>query len=450
MNNGSDLDCQVNNLSHRENYELLVAILVGDLWWTKPTYDYPATPLTVDGHAMIPVVTGGYDQYATGYMVWLVPIGYKVTLLKGVATLPVIPEALATAQFFHGPAVKTLSFAGYTWTEKHRDFPSDPGQNFWSDATGNVWVDSAGLHLTYKKVGDVWYASEVTIDKSLGRGTYKMQVHGRLDNLDPHLIAAPMFTYEMDNLIAGHRELDFEFAKWLIATDQAQFVSQPIHDYPWGSDPHGVRYSLVQTDEACDLTLILVWGEGWVEFKTYYGKWIDSDPPASSLVRSWVYDGSDVPTPGQEKVHCNFWAVDSNGPADGKDREFVITDFKFSSVIPPKPTPTPTPTPTPVPTPSNLEGRLAPTYIVTTPSIPPGSGQAVSYTYKWTSDTGKQAIHGPKADLSDTLNDQTLVVGETWMVTVTPRAGDVNGSAQTAKVKIVSNQAGVLGWIIYR
>ena len=316
------------------NYLVALYIKVGDGWWTKPSTASPTVAIATDGTWQANVFTGGYDQYATGFAAFLVPTTATIPASAGLPNLPIVTQAIASAQITNGPAQKSLSFAGYNWNIKRRDFPYDPGQNFWSDDANDIWVDSVGMHLTVKKVGGVWWCTEATLNQHLGYGTYYIQVHGRLDNLDPKLIAAPFFTYDL-NPVTGHRELDFEFAKWNSATDgtNAQFVSQPIPNYPWGSDSHGVRYTISQTDAACDLTLIMNWSFGRVEFRAYYGKWLNTTPPETSLAKAWVYHGADVAMPGEEYVHCNYWCMDSTGPTDGQNREYVITGFKFSPMV---------------------------------------------------------------------------------------------------------------------
>jgi len=107
---------------------------------------------------------------------------------------------------------------------------------------------------------------------------------------------------------------------------------------------------------------------------------------------------------------------------------------------------TPIPTPVPITAP---QGRLAITYTITTPSTGP-VGQAIQYTYHWTSDGGDDVTHGPTTALSDTLNEMDKVQpGETWTLTVTPSAGNQVGPAATAKVMIQSPKNGVAVWTYY-
>jgi hypothetical protein len=64
-------------------------------------------------------------------------------------------------------------------------------------------------------------------------------------------------------------------------------------------------------------------------------------------------------------------------------------------------------------------------------------GATVSYTYEWNSTSGQNVIHADKLEAEDALyegeNGIIFTPGETWTVTVTPKAGGVTGASFTGE-----------------
>ncbi len=59
----------------------------------------------------------------------------------------------------------------------------------------NAWTDSNGaLHLRVSKVSDKWTCAEVSLDRSLGYGTYSFMVRD-ISELEPAAIFS-IFTYD--------------------------------------------------------------------------------------------------------------------------------------------------------------------------------------------------------------------------------------------------------------
>ena len=74
-------------------------------------------------------------------------------------------------------------------------------------------------------------------------------------------------------------------------------------------------------------------------------------------------------------------------------------------------------------------------------SVPSTAGGAtVTYTYEWNSSSGQRVIHADKLEAEDTLyqgeNGITFPPGETWTVTVTPKASGVTGPSFTGEFTI--------------
>ncbi len=60
------------------------------------------------------------------------------------------------------------------------------------------------------------------------------------------------------------------------------------------------------------------WSAGQVAFSSSSGS------PAS-----WLYWGSDVPPPGNEKTHLNLWLNGGRPPSNGRPAEVIIRSFSF-------------------------------------------------------------------------------------------------------------------------
>ena len=57
-------------------------------WWTKPYFDQPTVPINPDGTFTVDTVTGGYDQDATEYEVFVVPSNYTPPAAGGDYSVP--------------------------------------------------------------------------------------------------------------------------------------------------------------------------------------------------------------------------------------------------------------------------------------------------------------------------------------------------------------------------
>lgn len=327
-----------------DDYRVAVYIHVGDLWWTKPYYASPLTTINPDGTWTCDITTGGYDRYATAVAAYLLPAGVEPPICgsgeyDSCGILPEIPEAVANAQE-PTKELRNISFAGYDWKVKWSGTSPDgrvgPGPNYFSDIEEDVWVDEEGLHLNISERGGKWYCTEVILDTSFGYGTYIFQTHGRVDIIDPRMVLG-LFTWEAEAKGGKNpnRELDIEFARWDIAGDynNSQFAVQPCEHCP-GCDDRCTRFRVDLTDEDSDLTNYLVWRPGTVEFRTYYGKYIDNVPQANALVHKWTHTSEYVPEPGNEHVRFNFWLLEGNAPTSSQGDEVVIANFTWQEESP--------------------------------------------------------------------------------------------------------------------
>jgi hypothetical protein len=310
-----------------DEYRVAVYLRVGDLWWSKPYYDSPLTIINPDGTWSCDIATGGSDCYATAVAAYLLPVGVEPPICGPCYEPPEIYEAVARVQeYLLEP--RTISFAGYDWEVKMRDFRAGPGPNYFSDREEDIWVDDEGLHLTISKRDGRWYCTEAILDATLGYGTYSFQTHGRVDAIDPMMVLG-LFTWDGVAKEQNHREMDIEFARWGDAGEytNAQYVVQPCNQCP-GCDDRCTRFKVDLTDEESNLTHYLIWSPGTVEFRTYYEHRIDR-LPQNALVHRWTHASEYVPEPGNENIRFNFWLYQGNAPAGNQGDEVVITNFTW-------------------------------------------------------------------------------------------------------------------------
>lgn len=313
-----------------DDYRVAVYIRVGDLWWTKSYYDSPLTLINPDGAWSCDINTGGSDRYATAVAAYLLPAGVKPSICGPCYEPPEIYGAVACVrEELRKP--RTISFAGYGWEVKMRDFRAGPGPNYFSDGAEDIWVDDEGLHLTINKRDGRWYCTEAILATSPGYGTYRFRTHGRVDAIDPMMVLG-LFTWDGAAKEQNHREMDIEFTRWGDADEytNAQYVVQPCNQCP-GCDDRCTRFRVNLTDEASNLTHYLIWSPGTVEFRTYHGYHIDSPPQASALVHRWKHISEYVPEPGNENIRFNFWLHEGNAPAGNQGDEVVITNFTWQA-----------------------------------------------------------------------------------------------------------------------
>lgn len=218
-----------------------------------------------------------------------------------------------------------LRFAGYEWRVKSSERPTAPHDNRFGSLGQTVGLRPDGaLALKVGRGPDgLWRSSEVILRESLGYGDYLFRVSSRLDLLDANLVAG-FFTWDSAPDFE-HREIDIEFSTWggQLRGANAQYVVQP-HDRPGQLR----RFALAQ--EGGFTSHELRWRPGSVEFASWHGHG-DRPPPGSPLlIQQWRAAGSFVPPPGQETIRVNFYLFEGRPPADGRDAELVVADFRYA------------------------------------------------------------------------------------------------------------------------
>ena len=223
--------------------------------------------------------------------------------------------AVAATPLLLAPAsnARTIQFAGRDWTVKTSAGRVGPGPNYFSDSSGNVWVDASGkLHLRITRRGGRWYCAEIVGSGSLGYGSYRWDLESDLAQLDPNVVLG-LFTWS-NAPAENHRELDIELSRWSSATNlPGQYVVQPctdarnIYRFDW---PRGLVLS----------TQSFSWTPGRVDF---------ASSTQGALLRSW--SGTNlVPGAGDERPRLNLWLFRGRKPSDGREVEVVVSAFTFA------------------------------------------------------------------------------------------------------------------------
>jgi hypothetical protein len=334
------------------DYHVAVYIQIeGSGWWIKPNDTDPAVEILPDGTFVADVDTddGDLDSRATIYLVALLPVEEPPPVALGDRGIPASLAEIALATDIVERYGRILQFAGRTWAVKEAPVPVGPGDNLFSFAQEDVFVDAGGnLHLTIRdEDGDgVWTCTEVILLDRLGYGTYWFHTISRLDIHDVNATFAG-FTWDPygdDDAVPNwpNRELDIEDSRWGDPgdLDNAQFAVQPA------DLPHNVhRYPLPDLTGDPALTRFFTWQRCRVRFVALRGHHSPFDFPDGSLIDEWPYAQDPprdyfVPTSGRAAFRFNLWVNDKGGqPAAGQPIEVIITDFGFAPADPPLPCP---------------------------------------------------------------------------------------------------------------
>lgn len=236
-------------------------------------------------------------------------------LRTGAAALAVLLATAGIAAAAGKPGYPdTVVWSGATWQVKTSNAAVGPGPCVFAKA--NVSVASGALHLKVQKsAAGAWTCAEVIGPKSYGYGTYTFTVNSRVDSLDPNVVLG-LFTWS-DKAPYAHREIDIEFARWANAADptNGQYVVQP-----YGSVNHLKRFA---QDALTASVQQFTWRAGSISWKTV-------DPATGSTVASYAYTGTDVPIPGDERVHLNLWLFNGAAPTNGAAVDVAVSAFSYT------------------------------------------------------------------------------------------------------------------------
>ena len=305
------------------DYKVLVYIRVYGGWWVKPYFNQPFTPIDSNCTWTCDITTSDLDPCATEIAAFLVPSEYNnPSLGSGQPYLPSDLYMYPHAETNREVVYRRINFAGHDWLVKQSGDKIYPGPNYFTDSPNDVRVDSNGLHLSIVQRDQKWRCSEVIADILAGYGTYIFTVKGRLDLLNENVIAG-LFTWDSSSPQYYHREIDFEFSKWLCRPNNAQFVVQPHYNIG-----NKFRFNVDLTGRPDELTTHeLIWRPSGIYFQSYYGDYPLTD--ANNIIERWCYTGLDIPSEGPGNPRINFYLAEGNAPTDGQNAEIVIKSFKY-------------------------------------------------------------------------------------------------------------------------
>jgi endo-1,3-1,4-beta-glycanase ExoK len=206
-------------------------------------------------------------------------------------------------------ADRYLSWCGKQWWV--RSGTGNPGGNNWNSSSSSVWVDGSNcLHLTIKKVGGIWYSTEVdTTTANYSYGVYKWDVSSPILNLDPNIVAAMFFRHNDSN------EIDIEATQWgWTYSDRLSLSVQPnayqsaiTYDSP-NRNVKNVTYSFDWEPKYVRFTAKLTNG-------TTIADWICTDQTSIPHVAGGVA--------------MQMWLMNHLAPINGQNAEMVLTNFSY-------------------------------------------------------------------------------------------------------------------------
>ncbi len=228
---------------------------------------------------------------------------------NGVAAVAVVKGRAGAAA-----ATAGIHFSGYDWTV--RAAGSDHGGEPNAYDPANAWIDEKGyLHLRMAQRDGRWSCAEVSLNRSLGYGTYKFVVQDSA-HLRPSAVLG-MFTWDDVRSADFRNELDIELSRWDDPKGKnAQYVVQPFYvpeNFTRFTAPAGV------------LTHMFRWEPNSVSFKTISGS---STGPGEKIISEHVFT-SGIPTPANETVHIDLYDFHHSESSVRQPAEVVIEKFQY-------------------------------------------------------------------------------------------------------------------------
>lgn len=212
-----------------------------------------------------------------------------------------------------------LFWCGQEWSV--RSNVGDPGNNNWGSSSDSAWVDeNKKLHLTIKKVGDIWYSTEVdSVSKNFKYGVYKWTVDSPIMNYDPNVVAG-MFYWLDDS-----HEIDIESTQWGdTGCNRLWYTVQPV-------SVSGNQHSTIAPNsaytKATNITYQFYWQPTYVHFTAMLAD--------GTVISDWNYTNSEYIPQSASGIAMNLWLMDGLAPTDGKNAEMVLSNFKYTPVKPP-------------------------------------------------------------------------------------------------------------------
>ena len=305
------MDSIEGRVSNAKPGEQIVLYAHSGVWWIQPLANQPYTKIQSDS------TWSNLTHLGTEYAAVLVESGYRPE--SKLVSLPSEGNGVAAVTVIKGRAgapvaTATIHFSGYDWTA--RGTVSDHGGEPNQYSPANVWTDQKGyLHLRMGQRDGRWSCAEVSLNRSLGYGTYEFVVQDSAD-LRPSAVLG-MFTWDDVRSADLHNELDIEVSRWGDPKgNNAQYVVQPFY-----APENLSRF----TAPAGVLTYTLRWEPGTVSFKTVNGS---SSGSEGKPISDHVFTAG-IPAPAHETIHIDFYDFHHSEGSSQQPSEAVIEKFEF-------------------------------------------------------------------------------------------------------------------------
>jgi len=281
------------------------------IWWIQPLAAQAFTKIQPDA------TWKNSTHLGTEYAALLVESGYRPE--SKIATLPEEGNGVVAFAVVKGTPVapvesKVIHFSGYDWTV--RAAGSDRGGEPNAFDPANAWVDAQGrLHLRISRKDGKWMCAEVSLNRSLGFGSYRFVVQDSA-HLDP---SAVLSILTWDDIRSGdfRNEFDVELSQWGNPNGMnAQYVVQPFYV------PENISRFTVP---AGTMTHVVRWEPEKLEFKTIRGA---TDGPEARPVHQHSFT-SGIPTPAGEAVHIVLYEFHPSKSTSQQPSEVVIEKFEY-------------------------------------------------------------------------------------------------------------------------
>ncbi len=279
-------------------------------WWVQPLASAPFTPIRADA------TWTNWTHMGTEYAALLVEPGYSAPETmdflpgKGGAVAAVASVAGRASSAAPMPPPQQIHFSGYDWDVLQ--IPSESGGIMHANRASNAWTDAKGwLHLRIARESDQWTCAEISLQGSLGYGTYSFAVQ-EIPRLEPGMVLG-MFTWDPLAARENYREIDVELSQWGDASAKnAQFAIQPYYV------PGNVfRF----TSPLTALIYSFRWERGRVSFTT-------AGKDTAKVVAEHVFT-SGIPAAGGESVHLNLYTYGKSRIPLQNGVEVVVENFEF-------------------------------------------------------------------------------------------------------------------------
>ncbi|MCS6808402.1 MAG: hypothetical protein RML40_07235 [Bacteroidota bacterium] len=228
-------------------------------------------------------------------------------------------------------AARTVQFSGFRWKMRQANVQSEPGNNFFSDAPTEIYIDSTKkLHLSINNRNRYWYCSELVADTVLGYGTYAVFLEINLDTLPANVMIEfgltpdkALHTYVPADIaiqctrlgmLNSPNTLQYVVSRSDSARERKERIFRP--DIPFRMKGY---YS----------THAFTWKESSVEFASYH----DHGLPTPYLGALWEFSGStalNLSVPKATTLYRMRLRVWSAGaPVGNRPFELVVKKIQF-------------------------------------------------------------------------------------------------------------------------